>query len=96
MHLRGGPISLPVKHLRGWVGRPLRRGRFVDGRRSGRSVRSATLTVLHHGLGQRRTLEEELAAIPLLTGEVAVTGSPSAISPELSGSIFPCLSALRS
>jgi hypothetical protein len=27
---------------------------------------------------------------PFLTGDVAVTGSQSAISPELSGSIFPC------
>jgi hypothetical protein len=30
---------------------------------------------------------------PFLTGDVGVTGSPSAISPELSGSIYPCLSA---
>lgn len=41
---------------------------------------------------QRRTLQERnWQRFPFLTGDVAVTGSPSAISPELSGSIVPCL-----
>jgi hypothetical protein len=56
-----------------------------------RSLHSAPRASSDGGIVKNVHCKRNWQRFPFSTGDVAVTGSPSAISPELSGSIVPCL-----
>src|SRR4029453_17882536 len=52
------------------------------------------MNISRDGLANDVYCKRNWQRFPFLTGDVGVTGSPSAISPELSGVIHPCLASL--